>query len=65
MEAPNDRLEEFFQAWRRDVDSEPMPELIDLGTALHVLGLAKRAGAPPTGAPARSRSWERWGERRV
>jgi hypothetical protein len=48
------RLAELFGRWRTDIDSVPMPTLVDLATAVAIVCEGRRrAGTSPDDVPAR------------
>lgn len=56
LESPPDRrLGELFEQWRRDIVSVPIPQLVDLATAVSIVrgGSMCRADASPDEAPTR------------
>ena len=53
---PDVRLTELLDAWRSDIRSVPIPNLVDLAVAVAILrGESNRTGAAPDAAPVRKR----------
>ncbi|NKQ55139.1 hypothetical protein HFP15_19845 [Amycolatopsis sp. K13G38] len=62
---PSGRLGELLDAWRADIASVPMPELVELAVAVAIVreGL-RRTGAAPDATPVRQAS-ESFGARKL